>query len=170
MRLKEARERAGLTGQAAAIALKQAEPRICRSDISRYENGVCLPTPAQFRRLKSLYGVRAEDLATPEEVDFGIHRPRKAEKSEEAQQYYKLTVRLPMECARGLTEELLVLGHESVTAWIKKCRKNLHRAYIKKKAALDAATSKTATGGISEEPIHTSSIHKKEELSSGKGL
>ena len=65
-----------------------------------------------------------------------------------------------------LQEELLVLGHESVTAWIKKCRKNLHRAYIKKKAALDAATSKTATGGISTAPIHTSSIHQKEELSS----
>lgn len=170
MRLQEAREAAGLTGQVAADALRVVEPRIRRSDISRYENGVCLPTPKQFHHLAVLYGVRAEDLATPEEVDFGLHRPRKAEKSEEAQQYYKLTVRLPMECARGLTEELMVLGHESVTAWIKKCRKNLHRAYIKKKAALDAATSKTATGGISEEPIHTSSIHQKEELSSGKGL
>lgn len=157
MRLQEAREAAGLTGQVAADALRVVEPRIRRSDISRYENGVCLPTPKQFHHLAVLYGVR---------VDFGIHRPRKAEKSEEAQQYYKLTVRLPMECARGLTEELMVLGHESVTAWIKKCRKNLHRAYIKKKAALDAATSKTATGGISAEPIHTSSIHQKEELSS----
>ena len=35
MKLQEAREAAGLTGQVAAAALRVVEPRIRRSDISR---------------------------------------------------------------------------------------------------------------------------------------
>ena len=49
--LKEARENAGLSQRDLACMVQSVEPRIDVSMISRFENGVCLPTPIVARTL-----------------------------------------------------------------------------------------------------------------------
>ena len=60
--LKRAREEMGLTQPELAALVRTVEPRIDVGMLSRFENGVFLPTPDVARRLASLLGSSIRDL------------------------------------------------------------------------------------------------------------
>lgn len=55
-RLQERRLELGLTQPQVSDRLKEVEPRADVGVVSRYENGVCLPTVAQITALEEIYG------------------------------------------------------------------------------------------------------------------
>lgn len=60
--LKTAREEMGLKQAELAALVQTVDHRIDIGMISRFENGVCLPTPVVARRLASLLGTSVRDL------------------------------------------------------------------------------------------------------------
>lgn len=49
--LKAAREAAGIKQKETLSILRQVEPRVDKPMVSKYENGVCIPTPSQLSAL-----------------------------------------------------------------------------------------------------------------------
>ena len=105
--LEAAREAAGIKQKETLSILRQVEPRVDKPMVSKYENGVCIPTPSQLSALCALYGCPLSEL-------YGA-RPGT----------YKLTVRLPDALATGLRERLRRKGYESITAYIVDCIEQL---------------------------------------------
>ena len=68
--IKAAREALGLKQKEVASLLQEVEPRIDVGMLSRFENGVCLPTPIVANRLASVLGVDFRDLFSPEGQEY----------------------------------------------------------------------------------------------------
>ena len=64
MRLKEARERMNLRQRDVANRLKEVDSRVNTALVSRFETGVCRPTPEQLRVLCSIMQEQADSLYT----------------------------------------------------------------------------------------------------------
>ena len=60
--LKAAREAAGIKQKETLSILRQVEPRVDKPMVSKYENGVCIPTPSQLSALCALYGCPLSEL------------------------------------------------------------------------------------------------------------
>ena len=128
MSLKNARLAANFTGQQVAKLLHKAiDHRIEPGLYSKMEAGLCLPTPAQFKLICSLLGMKPSDIYRKEDVDFGItiNKPSTALKAPLEPDTYKLTVRLPLPLVDGLQARLKRNGFPSITAYICDCIRRL---------------------------------------------
>lgn len=127
MKLKKVRIAKGYQAKQVAAFLKRSvDNRLDSSLYSKMENGVCLPTPKQFRKICFFFGVEPTDIYTKEDVDFGLDRKRvKRDQADRDVDIYKLTVRLPIALATGLQAKVRRNGFPSITAYICECIKKL---------------------------------------------
>ncbi len=149
MKLKEARLTAKLQQTDVVPKLKAVEPRADVGMLSRYENGVCLPTPPQFNILCTLYHKQPHELYDLTEVDLGVKRPIKPTASE-SDDTYKLTARIPLVFLGNvdkLNMMLKVCGYKGITGWVLSCLKRLQAEYAarQKNTASDTGISKAAS-------------------------
>lgn len=151
MKLKEARLEKDLKQTEIVQLLKQVEPRADVGVLSRYENGVCVPTPEQFEVLCTAYGKEPHELYDPAEVDYGVSPPAQAKKKDSHKEAgYRLSVRVPQGFISDPVYFKLMLqacGYPTVTAWVCQCAKRLEAEYAarqKGKDRPDAATSRAA--------------------------
>ena len=144
MRLRQARQSAGLTQPQAVERLKDAPAGFDVPTLSRCENGVVVPTPVTLRELAAIYGTEASGLYDPEELDYGLGRPKKPAVPPGGKDVYKLTVRLDAGLASRLFAALDALGACGPTAWVTRYAKRTIRRAEKqngqKKSAVGAAT------------------------------
>ena len=96
MRLKEARERMNLRQRDVANRLKEVDSRVNTALVSRFETGVCRPTPEQLRALCSILQEQVDALYTYSELDYGMKRKVKPVYTGPDTEY-KMTVRIPVE-------------------------------------------------------------------------
>lgn len=160
MQLREIRTSQGLKQTEVVQLLKQVEPRADVGVLSRYENGVSRPTPAQFRVLCKAYGKEPGDLFEPADVDYGVvsatsveleeDKPKTKKKDAHKEAGYRLSVRVPqgfIDDPEQFKEKLQACGYPTVTAWVCQCAKRLEAEYAarqKGKGRPDGATSKAA--------------------------
>jgi len=146
MNLKRAREKAGLNQIDVIPALKKIEPRMDDALYSKMENYRCLPTPEQFRMLCQMFSAKPNDIYSREEVDFGVraHRPSKNGSDRNEPDTYKLTVRVPLALASGLSAKLHYLGYPSITAYVCRALQMVDEQIKQKNDRPDGGTSKTA--------------------------
>ena len=71
-RLKERREALGLSQIDVSQRLRTVEPRADVSMVSRYENGVCLPTRPQMEALEQTLEASRLDLYDPMDLDLMV--------------------------------------------------------------------------------------------------
>ena len=128
-RLKERREAVGLLQADVSRELKAVEPRVDISMVSRYEQGVCLPTKAQLVELEKILGVDRTKLYEIEELDLlGIGRDGSApataltcgrpRKDMRSRQYYRKCFRIARSFEESLPEDLLQrCGYTSWQSW-----------------------------------------------------
>lgn len=69
-RLQERRMALGLTQPQVSARLKETEPRADVGMVSRYEKGVCLPTPDQLKTLEDVLGASRTELYDAEDLDL----------------------------------------------------------------------------------------------------
>ena len=69
-RLQERRMALGLTQPQVPARLKETEPRADVGMVSRYEKGVCLPTPDQLKTLEDVLGASRTELYDAEDLDL----------------------------------------------------------------------------------------------------
>lgn len=112
MRIKEWREAAGLT-----------QPELCRKApgvrdaplLSKMERGWCNPTPETFRELCAALDASPEQLASPQDVDYGIRTSKRPGDRHKAK--WRLTYRPKREAEFAWA--LAVLGM-TPTEWFRK--------------------------------------------------
>lgn len=128
MKLRQIRLAANFQGRQVAKELKIIDPRIDAPLYSKMESGLCLPTPEQFKLLCRLFGVDPDSVYTKQDVDLGIgsHKLPRLPKEHPVPDVYKLTVRLPLTLASGLSAKLKRNGYPSITAYICACIRQLH--------------------------------------------
>lgn len=150
MWLKEARIDAQLSQTDVVPRLKAVEPRADASCLSRYENGVCLPTPAQFQALCETYGKQPRELYALEEVDLGIAGKKAKKKDAHRKAGYQLFARVPAEVISDpvkFKRMLKACGYPNVIAWVCQCIKRLECEYAsrqKNKGRSDVTAPKAA--------------------------
>ena len=113
--------------QHVADIVAKVEPRADVPLISRYENGVCLATPAQARAICELYECGLADLYDVEDLDFGQNRLKRASAERGEGLPYKLTVRVPDDLAKAFFEDLRVCEYTGPTDFLRDCIKKLHK-------------------------------------------
>jgi transcriptional regulator with XRE-family HTH domain len=69
-RLQERRMVLGLPQPQVSARLKETEPRADVGMVSRYEKGVCLPTPDQLKALEDVLGASRTELYDAEDLDL----------------------------------------------------------------------------------------------------
>ena len=121
-RLKERRQALGLTQPQVARCLREVEPRINGPMVSRYEQGVCLPTREQLAQLEAVLQASrsalydAEDLALGSE-ETGRSEPAKGRDRHRAGNIRKC-YRVPKEFMAQIPEDILSMcGYPSWNAW-----------------------------------------------------
>ncbi len=143
MRLRQARQSAGLTQPQAVERLKDAPAGFDVPTLSRCENGVVVPTPVTLRELAAIYGTEASGLYDPEELDYGLGRPKKPAVPPGGKDVYKLTVRLDAGLASRLFAALDALGVDGPTAWVTR-----YARYTVRRARLAAGKTRTDVDGV----------------------
>ena len=143
MRLRQARQSAGLTQPQAVERLKDAPAGFDVPTLSRCENGVVVPTPVTLRELAAIYGTEASGLYDPEELDYGLGRPKKPAVPPGGKDVYKLTVRLDAGLASRLFAALDALGAGGPTAWVTR-----YAQYTVRRARLAAGKTRTDVDGV----------------------
>lgn len=126
-RLREARAHVAMTQPEVSRELKQVEPRADVGMISRYEQGVCLPTREQLELLEKLYGLTRTELYRAEDLDLlGIlplpeDKPLAVERAPEPPSHagkLRKCYRISKAFAASLPEDLLeVCGYSSWQSW-----------------------------------------------------
>ena len=158
MRLKEERMRCGLMQADVIPALKSIDGRFGPPELSRCESGLVRLTPAMLKKIASVYGVRPDQLYSPEDVDYGVIRPRKKEKQAGISEYYKPTGRVKRALASDFMASMDALGYSGFNDWLNDhIRRTIKEAARKKKIAAGAATPTTSQ----EEKIGTKLYHEK---------
>lgn len=168
MRLKQARQAAGLTQPQAVARLRHAPRGFDVPMLSRCESGFVVPTPPTLRELAALYGAEIAALYEPAELDYGLGRPKKPAGKAGGKEAYKLTVRLDPGLASRLMEALDVLGIDGPTAWVTRyARYTVRRAARRRTGTPAVSNSRTdvdgtptsgarAPGGEADVPFPTS--------------
>lgn len=142
MRLKQARQAAGLTQPQAVAQLRHAPNGFDVPMLSRCESGFVVPTPPTLRELAALYGTEIAALYEPAELDYGLGGPKKPAGKAGGKEAYKLTVRLDPGLASRLMEALDVLGIDGPTAWVTR-----YARYTVRRARLAAGKTRTDVDG-----------------------
>ena len=153
MKLKEIRESRQIRQVDMVDKLRKVEPRVDISTYSRYENGVCLPTPPQLTCIAQALDTSPDKLYAPEEVDFGIHGVRKLKRRRDI---YKIQFEIHSEYMSRTRLKTLIkfAGYASQTAWLLSCLRDLQAACKQKEIAREAAAS------ASDQSHNTNMIHE----------
>lgn len=132
MKLKELRLERCVEQKEITKVLQQVEPRIRNEDVSRYETGVCLPTPPQLQKICQLLGADPDEIYTPDEMDLaGCYKIGHSGPPKQANDktHYKLTANVPQSIASGLKTKTAACGYGSITGWIEAKLKELDQEY-----------------------------------------
>ena len=122
--IKNRRLELGISQAEVAESLKQVEARVDSSMVSRYEGGVCLPTPAQLKRLCE--ELKAEPLDLYERDALRLLPPRKRSKETRVRK----SLRMDRELWESLPEDLLkVCGFSTWQEWYDWAIQELLRMY-----------------------------------------
>ena len=128
-RLQERRMALGLTQPQVSARLKETEPRADVGMVSRYEKGVCLPTPDQLKDLDLLGALpTAESRSEASETETA---PPTAPTGR-----FRKCYRISREFAASLPDDLLqVCGYSSWQSWHDAALKRLLGEYAARKRA-----------------------------------
>ena len=150
-RLKERRAELKLSQPQVSAELKKIEPHIDAGMVSRYEHGVCLPTPAQLEGLETVLQADRAALYDLEDLDLlGAIRGHTEPPTEESEHKatapppshagrFRKCYRISREFAASLPDDLLqVCGYSSWQSW--------HDAALKRLLAEYAARSRARKG------------------------
>lgn len=157
-RLQERRLELGLTQGQVSARLKEKEPRADVGMVSRYEQGVCLPTRAQIEVLEEIYNQSRTELYRIEDLDLVGYLPISGDKPpapecERGQRVeppshlgrVRKCYRIRQQFAASLPDDLLdVCGYSSWQSWHDACLKRLLGEYGAKKKATKVKEEKTA--------------------------
>ena len=143
-RLREQRNALRFSQPQVSVRLKEIEPHIDVGMVSRYERGVCLPTPAQMDKLEEVLGKSRYELYDYADIDLVDLEVKQAMEDGEAPERpkhketrFRKCYRLPREFAESIPPDVLaVCGYVSWNAW--------HAAAIKRLLAEYAARKKAA--------------------------
>lgn len=151
-RLQERRLALGLTQPQVSARLKEIEARADVGMVSRYEKGVCLPTPAQLSGLEEVLQADRLALFDAEDLDLlGLLHGQDAAPTEESERKetapppshvgrFRKCYRISREFAESLPDDLLqVCGYSSWQSW--------HDAALKRLLAEYAARRRAKKGG-----------------------
>lgn len=97
--------------------------------ISRYMNGRCNPTPEVFRAMLKVANLAPSDVATAEEVDYGIPVGLGGADTRHGDRHKiaaTLRARILPKLRVQVDRDLATLGYSTVQAWIEDCVKQLH--------------------------------------------
>ena len=136
-RLKEFRLRRGLTQPQVSASLRDIEPRADVAMVSRYESGVCLPTPPQMERIEAI--LQADRLQFYDKADIDLAHNAKPAKRHDTHRagYVRKCYRMARERSDRLPGDLLqVCGYTSWQSWHDACIKRLLGEYAAIKKAL----------------------------------
>lgn len=143
-RLQERRLALGLTQPQVSARLKEIETRADVGMVSRYEKGVCLPTPGQLEGLEAVLQADRLVLFDAEDLDLlGVYRGRREalEATEESEGRatapppshvgrFRKCYRISREFAESLPDDLLqVCGYSSWQSWHDAALKRLLAEY-----------------------------------------
>ena len=160
-RLKERREALGLSQADVSKKLRRVEPRADVGMVSRYENGVCLPTRPQMEALEQtlqacridLYDDLADLVLIPDEIMYPIPAkymysipPRKpTHETRQGVRTMRKCFRMARSFAETLPEDLLeACGYTSWQSWYDAAIKRLLGEYAaRKKAASRGANTRS---------------------------
>ena len=97
--------------------------------MSKFANGHCNPTPDVFRKICDRSGLRPDDVATIEDVDYGvipIQGPPKRKKPDKHTKKATLRFRILPNQRKQVNKDLKVLGFATIQSWGDFCIKQLH--------------------------------------------
>ena len=145
-RLQERRMALGLTQPQVSARLKETEPRADVGMVSRYEKGVCLPTPDQLKTLEDVLGASRTELSDAEDLDLRGALPTAESRSEASETEtapptaptgrFRKCYRISREFAASLPDDLLqVCGYSSWQSWHDAALKRLLGEYAARKRA-----------------------------------
>lgn len=146
-RLQERRLELGMTQGQISARLKEKEPRADVGMVSRYEQGVCLPTRAQIEVLEEIYNKSRTELYRVEDLDLVGYLPisgdkppvQTKEKSPEPPSHtgkLRKCYRISKTFASSMPEDLLeVCGYSSWQSWHDAALKRLLGEYATRKNA-----------------------------------
>lgn len=145
-KLQSARLAMGMTQPQVSLQLKAVEQHIDVGMVSRYEKGVCLPTPAQMEKLEEVLGVSRYELYNFQDIDLvDIHvkqamepeAPAPVKGDDRSKTKYRKCYRIPREFAEQLPDDLLdICGYNSWQSWHDACLRRLLGEYAAKKKAV----------------------------------
>ena len=146
-RLQERRLALGLRQTQVSARLKEVEARADAGVVSRYENGVCLPTPEQMKRLEDILQAGRLELFDAEDLDLlapagypdeagADHPPRRSREPPSHVGRLRKCYRISREFAESLPDDLLqVCGYSSWQSWHDAAKKRLLAEYAARKRA-----------------------------------
>lgn len=147
-RLKERREAMGLSQIDVSQRLRTVEPRADVSMVSRYENGVCLPTRPQMEALEQTLEASRMDLYDPMDLDLMgpdilLPVPKREPKHETRRgvRTMRRCFRMARSFAETLPADLLeACGYTSWQSWYDAAIKRLLGEYAARKKAASRAS------------------------------
>ena len=113
-RLQQLRLAKGLTQPDVSKILKEVDSRIDVGMVSRFEKGVCLPTPAVMDALAKIFDCRAEDIFCKEDVENVIYLGGQPQQSKSVCGFVaEVLNHIPESREKAVTKEYLVhkTGH-----------------------------------------------------------
>lgn len=154
-RLQERRMALGLTQPQVSARLKETEPRADVGMVSRYEKGVCLPTPDQLKTLEDVLGASRTELYDAEDLDLLGALPTAESRSEASETEiapptaptgrFRKCYRISREFAASLPDDLLqVCGYSSWQSWHDAALKRLLAEYAARSRGIKKKEDKTA--------------------------
>lgn len=160
-RLKERREALGLSQMDVSQRLRAVEPRADVGMVSRYENGVCLPTRPQMEALEQTLEASRMDLYDPMDLDLTApnimlpvpdREPR--HETRRGKRTMRKCFRMPRSFADTLPADLLeACGYTSWQSWYDAAIKRLLGEYAARKKA--ASRGGNTADGRDKNDTHT---------------
>ena len=160
-RLKDRREALGLSQIDVSQRLRTVEPRADVSMVSRYENGVCLPTGPQMEVLEQTLEASRLDLYDPMDLDLMVPAilfpvPKREPKHETRRglRTMRRCFRMSRSFAETLPADLLeACGYTSWQSWYDAAIKRLLGEYAARKKA--ASRGGNTADGRDKNDTHT---------------
>lgn len=141
-RLKEVRVSLGLTQPEVSAKLKEVEPRVDVGVVSRYENGVSLPTATQLTVIEEVLKASRYALYTEDELDLLTHiyigetapEGEKQLARRKPETRYRKCYRVPRPIIEALPADLLTTcNYVSWNDWHAACLRRLLAEYAARK-------------------------------------
>lgn len=111
--LKRRREELGLTQKVVAQQLRKAEPRLDSTMISRYECGLCNPTPGQAQALTTVLQAPLGELYDRRDLDYGLEE-RVEKRKENRRRPFRVVGRLSEAEHAAFAAAMRTMGHNRV--------------------------------------------------------